>query len=461
MGEEQSDLVDHLRKVIDEQFPETLRQLDGLVRIPGIAFPDFPTEEIVRAANATADILRDAGCRDVRLIEIGENPPAVYTEVPGPEGSPVVLLYAHYDVQPAGDLDAWDSPPFTPEIRDNRMYARGASDDKSGVLLHAAVIRAFGAAPPCTLKVIIEGDEEYGGSFDDYPLSNPELFAADAIIVADTGNIETGVPTLTTALRGAAVVTVAVDTLTGPVHSGLFGGPAPDALTVLVTLLATLWDANGDVAISGLPASDWEGTGYEEDTFRELAGIHPEQPLLGTGSVSSRLITKPAVNIIGLDAPRVSGAINAVVPRARATVSLRLPPGVDPDAAQQALVTHLEEHAPWGVGIDIERGSTGEGFAAVTSGAVFDAMRAALRSAYGRDAVEAGAGGSIPLVSTLRRAVPGAAIVLFGAQDTASRIHAPNESLDLGELRRTILAEALFLRYLAALQADPTQDSAQ
>lgn len=461
MSAEQSNVTAQLRGVIDEQFPETLRQLDALVRVPGVAFPDFPMEEVQRAANLTADILRDAGCPSVRLIDMGDNPPAVYAEVPGPEGSPVVLLYAHYDVQPAGNLDAWDSPPFTPEIRDDRMYGRGAADDKSGVVLHAAVIRAFNGAPPCTVRIIVEGDEEYGGSFDDYPVTNPDLFASDAMIVADTGNIDTGVPTLTTALRGMAAVTVSVHTMDSPVHSGMFGGPAPDALTVLITLLATLWDAQGDVAIEGIPASHWEGTGYDEKMFRELAGVRPDQPLLGTDTVSSRLITKPAVNIIGLDAPDVAGAINAVVPSARATVSLRLPPEVDPKIAQQALIDHLNSHAPWGASIEVEAGSTGEGFKADTSGPVFDAMREALRDAYGRDAVEAGVGGSIPLVSSLREAVPQAAIILFGAQDTEARIHAPNESLDLGELRRSILTEALFLHKVAARSSGSGDDAAE
>jgi cysteinylglycine-S-conjugate dipeptidase len=450
MSADNPQVVDQLSETIEEQFPQTLQQLDALVRVPGVAFPGFPAEEVIRAANLTVDILRDAGCNQVHLIEMGDNPPAVYAEVPGPPGSPVVLLYAHYDVQPAGDLEAWTSPPFAPEIRDDRMYGRGAADDKSGVILHAAVIRAFGGQPPCTVRIIIEGDEEYGGSFEAYPKTNPELFDADAMIIADTGNIETGVPTITTALRGMAAVTLSVRTLESPVHSGMFGGPAPDALTVLVTLLATLWDSSGDVSIEGIPATEWGGTGYDEALYRELAGIDPGQPLLGTGSVSSRLITKPAVNIIGLDAPSVAGAINAVVPHASAKVSLRLPPGVNPKQAQQALSDHLTSHAPWGVSVDIELVSTGEGFRADTSGPAFDAMREALQQAYGREAVEAGAGGSIPLVSTLHEVAPNADIVLFGAQDTAARIHAPNESLNLDELRRSILAEALFLLNMAA-----------
>ena len=439
-----------LKATIAEQFPQTVDQLAELVRIPGVAFPDFPRESVDAAAAKVVELLTAAGCPDVRLLPNGDNPSAVYAEVPGPPGSPTVLLYAHYDVQPGGDEALWDSAPFEPEIREGRMYGRGAADDKSGVVLHAAVVRAFGGKPPCTLRIIIEGDEEYGGSFDDYPRSHPEMFAADALIIADTGNIEVGVPTLTVALRGMAAVTVSVKTLEGAVHSGMFGGPAPDALMALVTLLATLRDANGDTAIEGLASSEWEGTGYDEETFRALAGVREGQPLVGTGSVASRLITMPAVSVIGIDAPSVSGAINAVIPEARAAVSLRVPPGVDPHQAQQALIDHLLAHAPWGVQVEVTAGSTGEGFAADTSGPAYAAMREAMHEAYGRDAVEAGAGGSIPLVAVLAEVVPDADIILFGAQDTAASIHAPNESLDLSELEHTILTEALFLVNLAA-----------
>ena len=442
--------AEELKATIAEQFPQTVEQLADLVRIPGVSFPDFPREPVDAAAAKVVEILTAAGCPDVQLVPNGEHPSAVYAEVPGPAGSPTVLLYAHYDVQPGGDDALWDSAPFEPEIREGRMYGRGAADDKSGVVLHAAVVRAFGGQPPCTLRIIVEGDEEYGGSFDDYPREHPEMFTADALIIADTGNIEVGVPTLTVALRGMAAVTVSVKTLDGAVHSGMFGGPAPDALMALITLLATLRDANGDTAIEGLASSEWEGTGYDEETFRALAGVREGQPLVGTGSVASRLITMPAVSVIGIDAPSVSGAINAVIPEARAEVSLRVPPGVDPAEAQQMLTDHLLSHAPWGVQVEVTPGSTGQGFAADTSGPAYTAMREAMVQAYGREAVEAGAGGSIPLVAVLAEVVPDADIILFGAQDTAARIHAPNESLDLGELEHTILTEALFLVNLAA-----------
>ncbi len=440
---------EQLRARVAADMPRTTADLAALVQIPGCAFPSFPRSEVLRAADAVVALLRDAGCPDARLLDLGDNPPAVYGEVAGPPGSPTVLLYAHYDVQPPGNLDAWQSEPFQPVIRDGRMYGRGAADDKSGVVVHAAVLRAFAGKPPCTLRVIIEGDEEFGGSFEEYPAQHPELFAADAIVIADSGNVKVGQPTFTTSLRGMANVTVNVETMAGPVHSGVFGGPAPDALMVLINLLATLRDASGDTAIAGLTGSQWDGVEVSEDSYREDAGVLPGVPLVGTGSIASRLYSKPAVSVIGIDAPPVAGAINAVVPKARAVVSLRIAPGTDAAEAQRLLVDHLRRHAPWGVEVTVEPGPIGDGFAAPSEGPALAAMTKAMLEVFGEEPVNTGSGGSIPLVSVLTAVAPEAAILLVGAQDGKAAIHAPNESVDLGELERTALTEALFIAYLA------------
>lgn len=430
--------------------PTLIDDLAALVRIPSIAFPGFDPANVLRGADEVVRILSDAGFPTVRKIEMDGGMPAVYAEAPGPPGSPTVLLYAHYDVQPAGDESLWQTPPFDPVVRDGQMFGRGAADDKSGVVLHAGVMRAFAGKPPCTVRVIVEGEEEYGGKFEDYPRENPDLFAADAIIVADTGNVVIGEPTFTTALRGMADAVVEVRTLEDSVHSGMFGGPAPDALLALIGLLSTLRDENGDCAIAGIPSSAWTGAEEDEPTFRQMAGVLEGQPLLGTGTVSSRLISMPTVNVVGIDAPSVDEAINAVIPRARAKVSLRIPPEADPEASMEALVQHLRSKAPWGIEVEVTPGSSGAGYTANTSGPAYAAARAAMKSAYGKDAVEMGAGGSIPLIEVLADVVPDAELLLMGAQDGMARIHAPNERLDLGELENAIVAEALLLVNLAA-----------
>lgn len=430
--------------------PRTITELGELVRIPGCAFPGFPDSEIERACDKVIEILAAAGYETVQRLEIEGGSPAVYAETPGPDGSPTVLLYAHYDVQPGGDPELWESPPFEPTERDGRLYGRGAADDKSGVIIHAAIMRAFDGKPPCTVRVIVEGEEEWGGPFVDYPRTHPEVFAADAIVVADVGNARIAEPTLTTALRGMAAVTVECRTLEGSVHSGMFGGPAPDALMSLIMLLATLRDPRtGETTIDGIDGFDWEGAQYDEGMFRELAGVLPDQPLVGLGSVASRLFSKPTVNVIGIDAPGVEGAINAVIPHARARVSLRVPPGRDAVAARDALIRHLETHAPWGVQVSVTPQAVGQGVQVASDGPAYAAAREAMQQAYGRPAQEIGAGGSIPLIDSLRDAVPDAEILLFGAQDPMARIHAPNESVDLAELQRAVLAEAEFIERFA------------
>ena len=449
-----------LTVAVDETMPSVRADLEALVRIPGIAFPGFPAEPLDDARAAVMAILTDAGYDDVRPLDIPGGTAAVTAEARGPDGSPVVLLYAHYDVQPAGDGEAWVSPPFAPTERDGRLYGRGAADDKSGVVIHAGVLRALRAVssdgrPPCTVRVIVEGDEEYGGTLESVVPDHREVFTADAIVVADVGNLRIGEPTFTTALRGLAEVFVEIRTLDQQVHSGMFGGPAPDALMALVTVLASLRDARGDTVIDGLSGFDWDGPEYPQDLYRDLAGLAPEQPLVGTGSLSSRLFSRPVANVVGIDAPAVEGAINAVIPHARAKVSLRVPPGIDPTSAQTVLIEHLTRAVPWGVSATITAGSVGRGVRVVTDGVAYDAARRAMSTAYGREAVEIGSGGSIPLIDALREEFPDAAILLFGAQDPAARIHAPNESVDLAELRRAVLAEALFIAEFAATRQHP------
>lgn len=437
---------------LEAVMPAVRADLERLIRIPSIAFDGFPAQPVRAAADATAEILTAAGLPGVRLIDVPGGPPAVYGHRPAASGAPTVLLYAHYDVQPAGPEDAWTTPPWEPTERGGRLYGRGAADDKSGIAMHAAALRAVGDAPPgAGVKVVIEGEEETGGgTFERFVENEPDLFAADAIVVADSGNWKLGEPTLTTTLRGLAVVDVEVATLEAPVHSGLFGGPAPDALIALARILATLHDDDGNVAVDGVRGYEWTGLPVAPDEFRANAGVLEGVDLIGGGQIAERIYTRPSVTAIGIDAPAVETAGNAIVPSARARVSLRLPPGVDPVDAQAALRRHLNEHAPWGVRTTLTDGAVAHGFAARSDGAAYRAASAAMEDAYGKRAVQVGSGGSIPLVTTLAQAVPQAEIIVWGAQDEGAQIHSADESVDLRELERAALAEALFLERLAA-----------
>ena len=438
-----------LQAAVAELMPGARDDLARLVRIPSIAFPGFPAEPVHEAARAVVEMLAGAGVADARHLEIPGGYPAVYGEIAAPPGRPTVLLYAHYDVQPAGPPDAWTSPSFEPAVRGGRMYGRGAADDKSGVVSHAAAIRAFGGRPPVGVKVIIEGEEETDSHLEEYVREHPELFRADAIIVADAGNLRPGAPTLTTALRGVISCTVEVRTLAGPVHSGQFGGPAPDALMALVRALATLQDERGNVAVDDLASGAWPG-GAElpEERFRHSVGLADGVDLIGDGTIADRLWARPSINVIGIDAPPVQGAANALVPVARARVSLRVAPGEDPSRALELLEAHLRAAVPWHAQVRVYDGAVGEGYAAATGGPVYAAASRGLETAFGTPVLVGGAGGSIPLVNVLASVAPGAEIVMWGAADSESTIHAPNESVDLADLERMILAEALLFAEL-------------
>ena len=441
--------TEQLRRRVAETMGPARDDLAALVRIPSVAFAGFPEEPVRRAAAAVLDLVHGAGI-DARLVDVPGSPPAVFGERLAKEGAPTVLLYAHYDVQPAGPDAAWTSPAFDPVERDGRLYGRGAADDKAGVVMHVAALRALGADCAVGVKVLIEGAEEVGGGgIEEFVAANAASLSADAIVVADVGNTAVGEPTLTTSLRGMVKVLVTVTTLTAPVHSGGYGGPAPDALVALVRLLAGLHDSAGDVAVDGLIAGAYDGAAEDEDAFRRDAGVLPGVELTGTGSLAERLYARPAITIIGLDAPAVEGAANAVVPTARATVSVRLAPGQEPSEAAAAVMAHLRAAAPWNVRLDVADLGGGEGFLARTDGPAYAAARRALMLAFDGPVVGCGQGGSIPLVAAFRKAVPGAEMILWGPEEPRSRIHGPDESVDLAELERCVLAETLFLADLS------------
>lgn len=425
--------------------------LERLTAIPSVAFPGFPAEPVRQAHDLLVDLLRGAGVERIERLDLPDTAPVVVAEVPPPTpDAPTVLLYGHYDVQPPGDESLWLSPPFEPTPVAGGLRARGIADDKSNLIVHIGVLRAYGGRPPTGLKIVLEGQEEYGSAFDDYPPTDPARFACDAMVIADMGNLRPGSPTLTTGLRGAAELVVEVRTLDEPRHSGEFGGAAPDALLALVNALATLHDVYGDVAVEGLRREEWSGTAYTEEEFRTLAGVRDGVPLTGSGSLGERLWSGPAVTVIGIDAPGVDEAASAVVPYARAKLNLRFHPRQDPEEALGLLVTHLEALRPFGIPLTVTPGDTGPGFEPATGGPAYRAAWTALREGWGAEPAFVASGGSIPLVNGLARAVPDAEILLFGAQDSMCNLHAPNERVLFSELRSAVIAEAAFLREYAA-----------
>jgi acetylornithine deacetylase/succinyl-diaminopimelate desuccinylase-like protein len=420
------------------------------VRIPSIATQGYPREQVLAAARTTEAQLKAAGFQQVHQLEdLAGGYPAVYGEIPGPPGTPTVLLYAHYDVQPPGRAQEWDSPPFEPIERNGRLYGRGAADDKSGVVAHIATIQAFEGKPPVGIKIIVEGDEEFGDSLNTYIPHHPDLFKADVIIIGDHGNITVGEPTLTTTLRGSATLTVEVRTLTDQVHNGVFGGPVPDALIALCRIIATLHDTNGNIQISGLEPGNWQGADIPVEAFRRAANVLPDVDLIGNNSLSAQVWAGYALNVIGLDAPAIEEASNSLIDAARARINLRVPPNQSAEHALALLIQHLESVTPWHAKVTISDSHASNGFVARTDGPVYTAARQALREAYNTEAQITGDGASIPLTNVLGEYFPQAAIIIWGAEDLAARIHGPNESVDLQELERVTLTQALFLKRLA------------
>jgi acetylornithine deacetylase/succinyl-diaminopimelate desuccinylase-like protein len=438
--------TDDQRAAVAGLMPRLRAELETLVRLPSIAFPGFPAEPVRETAEAVADLLRAAGLLEVRLLDIEGAPPAVFAARPAQPGAPTALLYAHYDVQPAGDESLWTSPPFEPTERAGRLYGRGAADDKSGIVMHIGALNALGPDCPVGIKVLIEGYEEVSGrGIEAFVTANPDVLAADVIVIADVGNYGIGVPTLTTSLRGMAALDVEVETLEGAVHSGTFGGPAPDALIALARMIASLHTREGDVAVEGLKSIPHAGSAYHPDAFREDAGLLPGVDLIGTGSIAEHLSARPSINVIGLDAPPTDGARNALVHRAKARVSVRLAPGEAPAEAQAVVAEHLRKVAPWNARVTITPGTLGEGFLARTDGPAYASAVRALEAAFGTAVVHYGAGGSIPLVAAFHEALPDAEVILWGPEEPQCKIHGPDESVDLAELERCTLAEVLFL----------------
>ena len=440
-----TDITARVRDVL----PAVRADLENLVRIESVWADPDRRGEVQRSAEEVAKLLSDAGFGDVRIVAEG-GAPAVIAHHPPPPGAPTVLLYAHHDVQPEGDRSQWHSEPFEPTERDGRLYGRGTADDKAGIATHLAAFRAHGGNPPVGVTVFVEGEEESGSpSLSRLLAAHRDALAADVIVIADSDNWSTEVPSLTVSLRGLADCIVEVATLDHGLHSGMWGGVVPDALSVLVRLLASLHDDEGNVADDGLHEATAAPVEYTPERVRADTGLLDGVQEIGSGSVAQRLWAKPAITVVGIDTTPIAKASNTLTPRARAKVSMRVAPGGDAAEHLAALTRHLEQHTPWGAQVTVTPGDVGEPYAIDASGPVYDAARDAFRQAWGNDAIDAGVGGSIPFIAAFASAFPDAEILVTGVEDPETQAHSINESLHLGVLERAATAEALLLDRLA------------
>jgi len=442
--------TDELRGKVKAMMPEVIEDLEKMISIRSCAFPGFPSEPVLEMAKTTEELFRKYGMENARVIEVPGGYPAIYGDIPGPPGAPTVMMYAHYDVQPAPPEQGWTTEPFVPTKQNGRIFGRGSADDKGGIAVHLGTVKALADDCPVNLKLIVEGEEETISHLGDFVYANKEMFQADTFIVADMGNLAPGDPAVTTTLRGHVHAVVEVNTLDHPLHSGEFGGVAPDALVALIKILGTLHHDDGEVAVEGLHSFEWTGGDYPEKTYREVSAVLDGVELIGRGSVGSRLWSKPSITVLGMDVPSVEKGSNVLQPMARARVGMRIAPGSDADKEVEILMKHLEAAAPWGVQVKTWRGKVSNGFEVDQSRPAFTASRDALTEAYGKEAGACGSGGSIPLLDVLKDVAPDAEFVLWGVEDLAlSRIHASNESVDPQEVEDMILSQSIFLQKLA------------
>jgi acetylornithine deacetylase/succinyl-diaminopimelate desuccinylase-like protein len=439
-----------LRAKVAELMPQAKRDLTELVACRSVADPKLqPPEECAKAADWIVSAFSDAGLKEMTRATTADGSDCVHGRAPGPAGAPTVLLYSHYDVQPPLGEAVWRTPVWKlTEGEDGRWYGRGTSDCKGNIVAHLTALRALDGSFPVNIKVIFEGSEEQGtGGLDRYVPHNAELLRADTICMVDTGNSAVGQPTLTTALRGMTSIDITLDALDSAMHSGMFGGPTPDPVAGLIQILATLHDTKGNTTIDGLQnTATWTGGEYPSNRFRTDAHMLDGVELVGDGTVADMLWARYDATTLGIDIPPVVGSASVIQASARARVSLRVPPGARATAAQDALIEHLRSRVPWNLVCTVERVANGDPFVGSLAGPGFNALKQGLEESYGRPLTTEGQGGSIPLCNVFHETFPDAEIMLYGVEEPACLIHAPNESVAPSEIEHIALAEALFLR---------------
>lgn len=448
-----------LIEAVRANLPETISHLSELVRTPSVSWDAFDPQHVQTSAEQVAAFARGTGIFDSVEIARSEDgagalgQPAVLARRRAEDGYPTILLYAHHDVQPPGSDEDWETSPFEPVVKGDRLFGRGAADDKAGVMTHIAAIRSLvevvGDQLALGVTLFIEGEEEFGSrSFASFLQDHKEALSADAIVVADSDNWTTDVPALTVSLRGNVTFTLTVRTLAHASHSGMYGGAAPDAMMAAVRLIDTFWTEDGSVAVAGLTGREKDAPEFSEAQLREDAALLPDVRPIGTGNVLSRLWTKPAITITGIDAPNIENASNTLVPEVTVKVSARIAPGQTGQEALDALRAHIRAHTPFGADVTLADIDTGDPFEVDTGGPIAQAALKAMERGWGEPPVESGIGGSIPFIADLVTEFPDAEILITGVEDPDTRAHSPNESLHLGVFRRAISSEALLLHQL-------------
>jgi cysteinylglycine-S-conjugate dipeptidase len=460
------DQTESVIRYFNDHKTEYLNDLKALVRIPSISFPGFDPALVRQNADAVAALLSKSGLRDVRVLDTGRGYPSVFGQWPGASGKPTLLLYAHHDVQPVGNSALWTTPPFDPTERNGRIYGRGVSDDKGGVVMHASAVHAYlknAGRLPINIKVLIEGEEEVGSTNMVKLLqSHKDILSADAVLIADGGNFDSARPALTASLRGIVTVNVEVRSLSSSVHSGTWGGPLPDPVLALSKMLASLVDDEGKPAIPGLldtvrPLTRNEMTQLSELPFTESLYRTQSKVLDGVmlsggdGTVYEKMWHRPSITVNAIAASSRKQAANIINDAAWARVGIRTVPDMDSGETRRLLHNHLLQHAPWGVQVKIEHETPAPWWKTNTDGPMFRAAQIALEKGYGTRPVVIGSGGSIAFVQYITDALKNAPVLLFGVGDPYSAAHSENESLAICDWEKSCRSLIYLFQELAEL----------
>ena len=416
---------------------EFIDVLKLLVKIESISSENKHYKDVEQSAESVKDLFEGLGLTS-KISKSNEGMPAVLAQTEQDPSKKTVLLYAHHDVQPVGDLSLWETDPFVPEIIDGRLYGRGSGDNKAGVVTHYEVIKALKDNPPVNIKVFIEGEEEIGSpTMEQFIKENKEDLEADVIVIADSGNIKSGLPTVTTSLRGLVDGTIVVDQPMKAVHSGLGGGIVPDAFMVLSRIISSFHNEKGELQIEGLTPSEGEVFEIPKDDIKKLLGSE-EINLFETDSYSKRLWLEPALSVLAIDAPNVDESINLLIPSTKAKVSLRLPPTEDPDHAMKMLEEHIEKNTPWGAQVKFIPESKGSGVVADPKKEFTKKLITEFKEVWKTEPAYMGVGGSIPFANVFTEQFPEAELVLIGPGDDEGNAHAPNESVCIEDIEKLI-----------------------
>jgi len=453
--------MSQLSELLSNHHEKNLDELKELLRIPSISSLSEHKEDIQKAATWISDKLKNIGMEHVEVVQT-KGHPIIYADWLHQENAPTVLVYGHYDVQPVDPLNLWETPPFEPTIRDEKIYARGATDDKGQMFLHIKAVETLLESEgklPVNVKFCIEGEEEIGSpNLPKFLSENKEKLSCDVVIISDSDMWDKGVPAITYSLRGLCALEIALKTANTDLHSGMFGGGVQNANHLLVQLLSTLHDATGKVNVAHFYDDVVELTEFEKEQIQAL-GFDEEKLKKSLGLTEltggeqgypypEKISSRPTLEINGLWGGFQGEGTKTVIPNeAHAKITCRLVHNQNPEKIQGLIKQHIEEYAPKGCSVKVTLQDTGNPFLTPIDSPMIQKAAEAYEKVYGKSPVYKREGGSIPIVSDFNQSL-NAPVVLMGFGLPDENLHAPNEHFNLMNFDKGILTICSFFELI-------------